>query len=111
MDGKRVRALQPWSAGDAELLAAVTRPEFAINGFRNRDLREVLFGPAPVSPEETRRRSAKVTRQLRMLRAHGLILKVAQTHRYQLTTGGRTVLAALHAARQANAEQLAKLAA
>lgn len=111
MDGKRVRALQPWSVGDAELLAAVTRPEFAINGFRNRDLREVLFGSAPVSPEETRRRSAKVTRQLRMLRAHGLILKVAHTHRYQLTNGGRTVLAALHAARQANAEQLSKLAA
>ena len=111
LNGKRVRALQPWSPGDAELLSAVARPEFAINGFRNRDLREVLFGSRPASAEESRRQSAKVTRQLRMLRAHGLVLKVARTHRYQLTAGGRTILAALQAARQANAEQLAKLAA
>jgi hypothetical protein len=111
LGGKRVRALQPWSPGDAELLAAVTRPEFALSGFRNRDLRAVLFGAASPSPEETRRQSAKVTRQLRLLRAHGLILKVPKTHRYQLTKGGRMILAALQAARQANAEQLAKLAA
>lgn len=111
LHGKRVRALQPWSPGDAELLAAVTRSEFALTGFRNRDLRAVLFGAASFSPEETRRQSAKITRQLRLLRAHGLILKVPKTHRYQLTKGGRTILAALQAARQASAEQLAKLAA
>jgi len=27
-----------------------------------------------------------MTRQLRMLRAHGLIAKIQKTHRYQLTT-------------------------
>jgi hypothetical protein len=111
LNGKRVRALQPWSPADTALLAAVTRPEFALTGFRNRDLRAVLFGAAPLSPEETRRQSAKVSRQLRILRAHGLILKVLHTQRYQLTKSGQTILAALQAARQANAEQLAKLAA
>jgi hypothetical protein len=110
-NSKRVRALQPWSPGDAALLCAVSRPEFMLNGFRNRDLRAVLYGPAEAPPEEVRRQSAKVTRQLRMLRAHGLILKVNKTNRYQLTAGGRTVLAALQAARQANAAQLARLAA
>ena len=45
------------------------------------------------------------------LRAHGLILKVVHTHRYQLTARGRTILVALQAARQANPQQLAKLAA
>lgn len=109
--GKRVRALHPWSPGDAELLAAIRRPEFALNGFRNRNLREILHaGPSP-SAEETRRQSARISRQLRLLRAHGLILKVAHTHRYQLTAGGRTILAGLHAASRATAEQLAKLAA
>ena len=108
---KRVRALQPWSPGDAELLSAVSRPEFMLNGFRNRDLRAVLFGSGEVPSEEAPRQSAKVTRQLRMLRAHGLILKVAKTHRYQLTVAGRTILAALQAARQANAKQLTYLAA
>jgi hypothetical protein len=110
-DGKRVRALQPWSPADAQLLAAVNRPEFNVNGFRNRDLRPILFGVGDVSVKDARRQSAKVTRQLRMLRAHGLITKVPQTHRYQLTARGRKTLAALQAARQANAEQLANLAA
>lgn len=111
LSGKRVRALQPWSPADAQLLAAVNRPEFTLNGFRNRDLRPLLHGSTPTSPEETRRQSAKVSRQLRMLRAHGLITKVQHTHRYQLTTRGRTILAALQAARQASPEQLAQLAA
>jgi hypothetical protein len=111
LGGKRVRALQPWSATDEQLLTAVARPEFTINGFRNRDLRPLLFGPETVTPEEQRRQSAKVSRQLRLLRAHGLILKVNKTHRYQLTTHGRTILSALQAARAANPAQLAQLAA
>jgi hypothetical protein len=111
LGGRRVRALQPWSPADAQLLEAVSRPEFLLNGFRNRDLRPVLYGPDEPSALEKCRQSAKVSRQLRMLRAHGLILKVVHTHRYQLTARGRTILAALQAARQANPEQLAQLAA
>jgi hypothetical protein len=110
-NGKRVRALQPFSAADGQLLDAVGRPEFLLNGFRNRDLRLILCGPDTPATDEQRRQSAKVSRQLRMLRAHGLILKVVHTHRYQLTARGRTILAALQAARQASADQLAKLAA
>lgn len=109
--GKRVRALQPWSPADASLLEAVSRPEFALNGFRNRDLRALLFGPAAVALEEARRQSGKVTRQLRLLRAHGLIAKVPQTHRYQVTVHGRELLTGLLAARQASAQQLAQMAA
>lgn len=111
LGGKRVRALQPWSPGDAELLAAINRPEFALNGFRNRDLRTLLYPREAASPEESRRLSARVSRQLRLLRAHGLIQKVLHTHRYQLTTGGRTILTSLQAASRATAEQLAQLAA
>ena len=111
LGGKRVRALQPWAPADAQLLEAVNRPEFLLNGFRNKDLRPILYAEKEGSPEEQRRHSAKVSRQLRMLRAHGLILKVVHTHRYQLTARGRTILAALQAARQANPEQLTKLAA
>lgn len=111
LGGKRVRALQPWSPQDEQLLTAVSRPEFTINGFRNRDLRPLLFGDQTIAPEEQRRQSAKISRQLRLLRAHGLILKVNKTHRYQLTTHGRTILSALQAARAANPAQLAQLAA
>jgi hypothetical protein len=40
--GRRVRALRPF-ADDSTLLAAVTRGEFAISGFRNRDLQAIFF--------------------------------------------------------------------
>lgn len=111
LGGRRVRALRPWSPEDASLLAAVSRPEFTLHGFRNRDLRPLLFATAPADAAGARRQGAKVTRQLRLLRAHGLIQKVPHTHRYQLTVRGQKILAALQAARQANVEQLAQLAA
>jgi len=108
--GRRVRALNPLAADDAALLAAVNRGEFAINGFRNRDLRELLFGSAEVSAQEARRQSSKVTRQLRLLRGHRLIRKVPKTHRYVLSDKGRQSIAALLAARQANTATLTQAA-
>jgi hypothetical protein len=103
--GQRVRALNPLSAEDARLLEAVSRGEFLLTGFRNGDLQGLLYcKPAP--PEERRRRSAAVTRQIRLLRAHGLIRKIPRTHRYRVSDRGRMALAALLAARQADTAKL-----
>jgi DNA-binding HxlR family transcriptional regulator len=52
-----------------------------------------------------------VTRQLALLRAHGLIKKVSGTHRWQVTQRGRRLITALLAARQADVVQLTQLAA
>lgn len=109
--GRRVRALQPWSAEEVRLWDAISRPEFALQGFRNRDLRPLLYGTAASTSQEDRRRSAKTSRQLRLLRAHGLIAKITHTHRYQLTAKARNVIPALLAARKANPQQLTQLAA
>ena len=87
------------------------RGEFAINGFRNRDLRPILYGSTTVPKDEEKRRSASVSRQLRMLRAHGLIKKVPKSHRYQLTDKGRGVITGILAAREASVGQLTRLAA
>jgi hypothetical protein len=109
--GKRVRALQPFAPQDMALLEAVSRGEFTINGLRNRDLRRVLYGEeAGKTPEEVRRRAGQVTRQLRLLRAHGLIQKVPKTHRYQLTVQGRQTITAILSARHTPISQLAKAA-
>jgi hypothetical protein len=107
--GRSVRALNPLAPQDVALLEAVSRGEFLIAGFRNRDIRVILFG-APATPEETKRQSGKVTRLLRLLRGHGLIAKIAKTHRYQLTQKGRNSLGALLAARNANTKQLLQAA-
>jgi hypothetical protein len=105
-NGQRVRALRPLDAADSALLEAVGRGEFVVNGLRNRDLQRLLFDMAAESPQEAKRRSARVSRQLRMLRAHGIIQKVPKTHRYQLTAAGRKAITAILTARQATVAQL-----
>jgi hypothetical protein len=109
--GRQVRALNPFSGEDAKLLAVVSRGEFTLNGFRNRDLRELLHGNATAEPALVRRQSAAITRRLRLLRAHGLIMKVTKTHRYTLTDKGRLAITAILAAKQADAAKLHQLAA
>jgi hypothetical protein len=109
--GRRARALNPLAPQDVALLEAVNHGEFLINGFRNRDLRALLFAtdPAP-TPEQVKRQSSKVTRHLRLLRAHGLIKKVPASHRYTVTDNGRQAITALLAARNADTTQLLKAA-
>jgi hypothetical protein len=94
-NGRRVRALRPLAADDSTLLAAVSRGEFTLNGFRNRDLQGLFFRQPAPTPREARRRSAWVSRKLRLLRAHGLIRKVTGTHRYHVTASGRKVITAV----------------
>ena len=109
-DGHRYRALNPWSPEDAKLLQIVNRGEFALNGFRNRDVRDLYFQERCHS-SQLPRRAGQITRRLRLLRAHGLIQKVSGTHRYILTAHGRITITAVLSARKADVEQLTKMAA
>jgi hypothetical protein len=105
--GRRVRALHPW-AEDHELLTAINHGEFLINGFRNRDLQKLLYH-AEAPADERPRRSAAVSRSLRLLRAHGLIQKVSRTHRYQVTPAGRAILVAVLTTARTSLNQLNQL--
>ena len=110
--GRRVRALRLADPTDLALLEAITRGAFAISGFRNRDIRQHLHpASATDSPVEQHRLAAKVTRQLRLLRAHGLIQKIHKTTRYRLTNHGQTLTAAIFATRNADISQLLSKAA
>lgn len=110
--GRRVRALRIGDPQDVALLQAISRGEFATNGFRNRDVRRLLE-PASLqaSQRDQRRASARVSRKLRLLRAHGLIHKVPKSHRYRLSHRGQLLSAALSAARGASIKQLLDKAA
>jgi hypothetical protein len=101
--GRSYRALNPWSPEDGALLET-------ISGFRNRDLRGALFSK-PGSGDEEHRQAARISRKLALLKAHELISKVSKTHRWKLTEKGRRIVTALLAAREADVEQLTKLAA
>ncbi|HEV3261995.1 MAG TPA: hypothetical protein VG013_34410, partial [Gemmataceae bacterium] len=62
-------------------------------------------------PSERRRRSARVTRLLRLLRGHGLLDKIPGSHRYQVGAESRARIQAPLACRNANPEQLVANAA
>jgi len=106
---RRVRALRPLS-DDRPLLATISRGEFTINGVRNRDLQAVFFVTPASTGREARRRSAWVSRRLRLLRAHGLLRKVSGTHRYHLTKIGRRILTAILTALATPVRQLTSAA-
>jgi hypothetical protein len=110
-NGRRVRALHPTSAEDLNLLTAISRGEFAINGFRNKDLQNLLFQKPPVDKTEKRRRSSKMTRLIRLLRAHHLLRKVPGSHRYLLTPLGRDITVAVLAVQRITLEQLNRIVA
>ncbi|MBU1854586.1 MAG: hypothetical protein KKF89_02610 [Nanoarchaeota archaeon] len=111
LNGRRVRALNPFSKDDSTLLKTLMKGEYLINGFRNKDIRDQIFPHSPETKEESKKRSSNISRKLRMLRAHNLITKTRKTHRYQLTVKARKLITALIAAENASIEEITKLAA
>ena len=109
--GQRVRALHPFSASDRTLLEAVSRGEWTLPGFRNRDLQGLLYGQPAPSAEEKARRSAQVSRKLRLLRAHHLIHKLPHENRHRLTEFGRGAITAVLTARKVTVTDLNQKAA
>jgi predicted transcriptional regulator len=78
---------------------------FSIRVFR------VISGSILTRIIERKRLAGKVTRQIRLLRAHGLIKKIPKTHRYQLTQSGNQIINAILNAQNANVKKLSKMAA
>jgi hypothetical protein len=109
-DGKRLaRALNPLTGADGDLLRALGNGNYLLNGFRNRDLRIALHGEANDAVQR-RKQAAAITRLLALVRAHGLIVKVQKTHRYQLSSAGKRIVTALAAAHAANVDRLTDVA-
>jgi len=93
-DGRRTRGLNPLRKDDVRLFAAILQGEHFVNGFRNRDVAKALGICRSSDLRERRRRSARVSRLLRLLRAHGLIAKIPRSRRYRLTLRGATLMSA-----------------
>ena len=108
--GKRARALRPWDQADLDLLQAISRGEFNLMGFRNRDLQALLYTAPIKDHRDQRRRSARVSRLIRLLRAHGLIRRLGNSYRYKLTAKAHDIIPAVLAAQRVTLEQLQKVA-
>jgi hypothetical protein len=107
--GRRYRGLNLLSRSDGLLLQTINQGEYVIAGFRNRDLRALLFGQAN-EPAARKKHSGQVTRRLQLLRAHGLIQKVPKTHRYKVTGSGRRLASAVSYARESSLNKLSQAA-
>lgn len=109
MSGQSIRALEVFGK-DAELLQIMSNGEFCIEGFRNKDLQTRLFGNTQ-DKKKSRSQSAKVSRLLRIMKAHGIIKKFPKSHRYQLTAKGQKLIGMLKGISRHTVESLAKNAA
>jgi hypothetical protein len=110
LGNRNVRALRPWSDPDLPLLRAINRGDFITNGFRNKDLVPILFPAALSDPAAGKKAAAKVTRLLRILRAHGVVERVEGTHRYVVTAFGRRLVTAVLSTLDAPISQLRRSA-
>jgi hypothetical protein len=108
---KRFRALRTSDLQDLALFKTVADGRFTINGFRNRDLQTILFSTPTSSDKEKRQRAARVSRLIRLLRAHHLVKRVPHTYRYLLTPRGNQIIRAIISMTTITLEQIKRACA
>jgi len=109
-NGKRIRALD-LTGKDCALIQAISTPKFNVTGMRNAMLRDLLKAEKGYAGKSEKQLSSKISRQLRLLRDHGLIRKVASQNRYYLSPKGQQLTAVLNATLAASTQELMKMAA
>jgi hypothetical protein len=94
------------------MLRFLAQGEWSINGLRNRDLARGLEPNLDaLAPPDRARLTARVSRLLGILRAHGLIRKVPRTHRYTVTEKGLQIAALVISTSAVQGKQLLEIAA
>lgn len=101
-DQRPYRALRPVSPDETKMFQAVLSGQFLLRGFTNRDLRQCLWPDVPADQQEQHRQSGRMTRQIRLLRVHGLIRKVSGTRYYRVTANGHKIMSAALTVRDAD---------
>jgi len=89
--GRSHRGFNPADQKDLALLKAISRGEYALNGFRNADIREELYGKSS-NKKKRRRDAARTTRLFKRLHVRGWIRKIPHSRSWRLTKKGREQL-------------------
>jgi hypothetical protein len=105
--GRSFRALRPVSPEEAAWFRILLNGAFRIQGFRNRQVRRLLFPTAEQDPVARKQSSGRVTRFIRLLRAHGLVRKVPGCRYYRVTDKGTQVMTSAQTLRLSNIACLA----
>ena len=91
VDQRSYAGFNPARQQELRLFAAVLDGDHIAQGFRNRDIRTVLYNSSTDS-KESRRQSAAVGRLLKRLHLRHFLAKVPRTRRWKVTDQGRRVL-------------------
>ena len=81
-NGRSYKGFNLFDELDFTILLAISRGEFNISGFQNKNLRQTL----------TNKNSQQVSRILKRLHSHRLIKKIRNSYKYYLTKLGRAVV-------------------
>ena len=81
-NARSYRGFNFFDPNDEALFEALSRGEFNISGFQNKDLRRRVQG----------KNTGQVSRLMKRLRTHGLIKKIGRTYKYYLTSLGKQVI-------------------
>ena len=91
VNGRSVAGLNLMDAATYSILKLVASEDYAVQGFRNKDIAPRAFP----GMEDGRKRSAKTSRLIRKLRDHGLLSKVSRSSRRLVSKNGRMIISSL----------------
>lgn len=103
--GKVVTGYNVWSEETFLLFETISDGNYLIRGFTNKEIRHALYHGKPDTPKLR----GQISRELRKLRAHGLIRKVSHSRRYLVSNKGRRVMGALIETRRKTYPELAAI--
>jgi hypothetical protein len=109
-EGKRVRALEVFGK-DLLFIKAVSDPAFGVSGITNKELQKILEGTDWAKGKTIKQLAGKISRHLLLLRKHGVIKKLPNQRKYELTSKGRKLTTAVIIALTSPIESLLKLVA
>jgi hypothetical protein len=93
-NGRSYKGFNPASRDDVRLFQAVMSGDHLLEGFKNQDIRNLLWGPCP-DPRGQRQKANQVTRLLKRLHVRNLIAKIPRTRRWRTTTRGQKLLSTI----------------
>jgi len=109
-NGRRFGRFLPLAAEDTELFKAALAGDHIIHGFRNRNITARLYPAPSTTPEEIKRRCARVSRLIAKLRGHRLIGKVKGSRLYRVSPRGYRLMSAAIRIREADFPAAARMA-
>ena len=89
--GKRISGFNVWAPNIVLIMETVCDGRFLINGFRNKDIRNLIFP----NIGDWKKQSSLTSRILKKLRTFGLVRKNSRSRQYHVSSKGRRIMGAL----------------